>query len=119
MPFTHLHCHSHYSLLDGLSKIEPMVLAAKKLGMDSLALTDHGALHGVVEFYNRCRDHDIKPIIGMEAYVAPRSMHDKAGRGDADYYHLTLLAKDFQGYKNLIQLTTAAHLDGYYYKPRK
>ncbi len=118
MQFTHLHCHSHFSLLDGLSKIEPLVERAKELGMDSLALTDHGVMYGAVEFYNKCKESGIKPIIGLEAYIAPRSMSDKSGKVDADYYHLTLLAQNDEGYKNLIQLTTLAHLEGFYYKPR-
>ncbi len=118
MRFTHLHCHSHYSLLDGLSKIDPLVERVKELGMDSLALTDHGVMYGAVEFYNKCKDLKIKPIIGLEAYIAPRGMEDKDGRSDADYFHLTLLAQNEIGYKNLIQLTTAGHLQGFYYKPR-
>jgi DNA polymerase III subunit alpha len=116
--FTHLHCHSHFSLLDGLSKIDELVKSAADLGMTSLALTDHGALYGAIEFYNQCREHEIKPIIGLEAYIAPRLMSDKEGKVDADYYHLTLLAKNYQGYLNLIQLTTVAHIEGFYYKPR-
>src|ERR1041385_5280862 len=108
MSFTHLHCHSHFSLLDGLTKLEPLVSRVKDLGMRSVALTDHGTLYGAIEFYNRCRQEEIKPIIGMEAYIAPRSRFDKQGKVDSDYYHLTLLAKNLTGYKNLIQLTTKA-----------
>lgn len=118
MKFTHLHCHSHFSLLDGLSKIDPLVERAKELGMESLAITDHGVMYGTIEFYNRCREAGIKPIIGLEAYVAPRGMEEKEGRQDADYFHLTLLAKNEEGYKNLMQMTTDAHLRGFYYKPR-
>ncbi len=118
MKFTHLHCHSHYSLLDGLSRIGPLVERTKNLGMEALALTDHGVLYGAVEFYNKARDAGLKPIIGMEVYIAPRGLASKDGRQDADYYHLTLLAMNDQGYKNLIQLTTIAHLEGFYYKPR-
>ncbi len=118
MNFTHLHCHSHYSLLDGLCQIEPLVETAKALGMDSLAITDHGTMYGVIEFYNKCKEAGVKPIIGVEAYIAPRSMHEKEGKVDADYHHLILLAQNDQGYKNLIQLTTLAHLEGFYYKPR-
>ena len=118
MPFTHLHCHSHFSLLDGLSKIEPLVERAKELGMESLALTDHGVMYGAVEFYNKCKEAGIKPIVGLEAYIAPRGMAEKSGKIDADYFHLTLLAQNDQGYKNLIKLTTLAHLEGFYYKPR-
>lgn len=116
--FVHLHTHSHYSMLDGMGKIPELVQKAKELGMSALALTDHGVMHGVVEFYEECEKEGIKPIIGCEVYIAPRSLKDKVPRVDADPYHLILLAKNEQGYKNLIQLTTAAHLEGYYYKPR-
>lgn len=116
--FTHLHVHSHYSLLDGLSKIDELVKRAKELGMKALALTDHGVMYGAIPFYNACLDAGIKPIIGIEAYIAPRSLQDKSGKIDADYYHLTLLAKNEAGYKNLLKLATVAHIDGYYYKPR-
>lgn len=118
MQFTHLHCHTHFSLLDGLSKIEPLVLRAKELGMESLAMTDHGVMYGAVEFYNTCKEAGIKPIIGLEAYIAPRSMTEKEGKVDADYHHLILLAQNHNGYANLIKLTTEAHLRGFYYKPR-
>lgn len=118
MKFTHLHVHSHYSLLDGLSKIDELVNRAKELGMDSLALTDHGVMYGVIPFYNACLDAGIKPIIGIESYVAPKSLSEKNGKVDADYFHLTLLAANGAGYKNLLKLTTIAHIDGYYYKPR-
>ncbi len=116
--FVHLHTHSHYSMLDGMGKIPDLVKKAKEQGAKSLALTDHGVMHGAVEFYEECTDADIKPIIGCEVYVAPRTLKDKVPRVDAHPYHLILLAKDMTGYKNLIQLTTQAHLDGYYYKPR-
>ncbi|MEJ0021941.1 MAG: DNA polymerase III subunit alpha [Candidatus Doudnabacteria bacterium] len=116
--FTHLHVHSHFSLLDGLPKINELVSTAKKLGMDSLALTDHGVMYGAIEFYNKCQEAGIKPIIGVEAYVAPRTLQEKNGKIDSDYFHLTLLAANQAGYKNLLKLTTVAHIDGYYYKPR-
>lgn len=118
MPFIHLHTHSHYSLLDGLSKIDDMVRLAKKYQMSALALTDHGAMYGAIEFYMQCKKHDIKPIIGVEAYIANRGRRQKEPHIDNKRYHLTLLAKNNIGYQNLIKLTTAAHLEGYYYKPR-
>ncbi len=118
MNFTHLHCHTHFSLLDGLSKIEPLVERVRELGMTSVAMTDHGVMYGAIEFYTTCKDLGIKPIIGLEAYVAPRSRFDKEGKLDSDYFHLTLLAENNEGYHNLIALTTAAHIEGFYYKPR-
>ena len=117
-PFTHLHVHSHYSLLDGLSQTEDLVEYAQELGFKSLAITDHGVMYGTIEFFNACREAEIKPIIGLEAYIAPRTMHDKDGKQDANYFHLTLLAENDAGYKNLLKLTTLAHMEGFYYKPR-
>lgn len=116
--FVHLHNHTEYSLLDGLSKIPKLVKTAKDLGMDALALTDHGALYGAIEFYKACLDHDVKPIIGAELYVARRSHRDKEGKADTEPFHLTILAKNYQGYLNLMKLISIAHLEGYYYKPR-
>lgn len=116
--FIHLHTHSHYSLLDGMSKIDEMVRLAQKHGMPALALTDHGNLYGAIEFYKTCKSHGIKPIIGVEAYIAKRTRFDKEPRIDSERYHLTLLAYNNQGYKNLIKLVTFAHLEGHYYKPR-
>jgi DNA polymerase-3 subunit alpha len=116
--FTHLHVHSEFSLLDGLGRISELVTQAKTLGFDSLAITDHGALYGAVGFYKACRDAGIKPIIGVETYVARRSMKDREGKADDKPYHLILLARDWTGYQNLCRLITGAHLDGYYYKPR-
>jgi DNA polymerase-3 subunit alpha len=116
--FTHLHVHSEFSLLDGLGRITELVQQAKTLGFDSLAVTDHGALYGGVAFYQACRSAGIKPIIGVETYVARRSMTDREGRADEKPYHLILLARDWTGYQNLCRLVTGAHLDGYYYKPR-
>src|SRR5918992_4289355 len=116
--FTHLHVHSEFSLLDGLGRIGELVDEAKVQGFDSLALTDHGALYGAVAFYKACADAGIKPIIGVETYIARRSMADREGKADAQPYHLILLAKDWTGYQNLCRIVTDAHLDGYYYKPR-
>ncbi len=116
--FTHLHCHSHYSLLDGLSKIGDLVEAAKADGQTSLAITDHGVMYGAIDFYNACNNAGIKPIIGMEAYISPRAMTDKEGKSDADYFHMTLLAENYEGYLNLMKITTLAHVEGFYYKPR-
>jgi len=118
MKFVHLHNHTHYSLLDGLTKIDELIQAAKEDGQEALAITDHGVMYGVVEFYQKCREAGIKPIIGVEAYLAPGSRHDKVAKSDEKNYHLLLLAKNNQGYKNLIKLTTIAHLEGFYYKPR-
>ena len=116
--FIHLHTHSHYSLLDGLSKIEDMVKTAKKYGMNALAVTDHGNMYGAIEFYKEAQKIGIKPIIGVEAYIAERGRKDKEFGIDSKRYHLTLLAKNKQGYKNLMRLVTLANLEGYYYKPR-
>lgn len=118
MSFVHLHTHSHYSLLDGLSKIDQLIARAKEYGMPALALTDHGVMYGAVEFYQKAKKAGINPIIGMEAYVAPGGMLNKQPKIDNKYYHLVLLAKDFTGYKNLMKLTSKAHLEGFYYKPR-
>lgn len=116
--FVHLHNHSEYSLLDGLSRIDPMVEHAKELGMNSLAITDHGNLYGAIKFYKKCLAEGIKPIIGCEIYVAKRSLNDKEAGVDKDYNHLILLVKDLAGYKNLMKIITISHLDGFYYKPR-
>ncbi|OGI82919.1 DNA polymerase III subunit alpha [Candidatus Nomurabacteria bacterium RIFCSPLOWO2_02_FULL_44_12] len=116
--FIHLHTHSHYSLLDGLSKLEDLVDLAKKFGMKAMALTDHGNMYGAIEFYKLAKKAGIKPIIGVEAYVANRGRADKDPNIDNKRFHLTLLAKNLEGYKNLIKLVTISHLEGYYYKPR-
>ena len=114
--FTHLHVHTVYSLLDGASKIPELVSKAKELGMDAMAITDHGAMYGVIDFYKECTKQGIKPILGMEAYVAPRSLYDR--EGVREYAHLILLAKNERGYKNLMKLSSIAFVDGFYYKPR-
>jgi DNA polymerase-3 subunit alpha len=116
--FVHLHVHSEYSLLDGYSRIEPLVRRAVELGMPALALTDHGALYGAIEFYRTAKELGIKPILGVEAYVAARRHTDRDPKLDASSFHLTLLAADNEGYRNLVQLVTRAHLDGFYYRPR-
>jgi len=115
--FTHLHVHTEYSLLDGMCRIPQLVNRAKELGMDSLAITDHGVMYGAIEFYVAAKEAGIKPIIGCEVYVASNSRFDR-NAGDKDYYHLILLARDQTGYHNLIQLITRANLEGFYYKPR-
>ena len=119
MAFTHLHVHTEYSLLDGLSKINEIVSQAKKLGMDSLAITDHGVMYGVIDFYRAALKEGIKPIIGCEVYVAPGSRFDKeAGAGDDRYYHLVLLAENDTGYHNLMKIVSKGFVEGFYYKPR-
>jgi DNA polymerase-3 subunit alpha len=116
--FIHLHTHSHYSLLDGLSKIPDMVKTAKKNGMNAIAVTDHGNMYGAIELYKECQKAGIKAIIGVEAYIAERGRKDKEPGVDNKRCHLTLLARNKQGYKNLMRLVTLANLEGYYYKPR-
>ncbi|MFC1962083.1 DNA polymerase III subunit alpha [Chloroflexota bacterium] len=115
--FTHLHVHTEYSLLDGMCRIPRLISRAKELGMESLAITDHGALYGAIQFYEAARDAGIKPIIGSEVYVTPDSRFNRGG-GGKNIYHLVLLARDQTGYQNLIQLITRANLEGFYYKPR-
>jgi DNA polymerase-3 subunit alpha len=119
-PFVHLHVHSEYSLLDGAIRMEQLVGKAAEFGMPAIALTDHGNLFGTVEFYQAAEKAKVKPIIGCEIYVAPGSMHEKkTTNGGKDVaFHMTLLASDDEGYRNLVKLSTAAHLDGFYYKPR-
>lgn len=117
--FTHLHVHSHYSLLDGLAKIDDLIKRTKELGMDSLALTDHGVMYGIVEFFIKAKEAGIKPIIGCEMYLTPASRTSKNNTTeDKTRYHLTLLVKNEKGYKNLMKLVSIAHLEGFYYKPR-
>src|SRR5579864_6391060 len=116
--FVHCHLHTEYSLLDGESRIGPLMDRAAALGMPAISLTDHGAMYGAVEFYESARARGIKPIIGVETYVAPRGMADRDPKLDAQAFHLVLLARTNEGYRNLLRLVTAAHLDGFYYKPR-
>ncbi|MDR1140200.1 MAG: DNA polymerase III subunit alpha, partial [Planctomycetaceae bacterium] len=118
IPFVHLHCHSHYSLLDGAGKIENLLKRAKDLEMPALALTDHGNLFGALEFYQKAKEFGIKPIIGFEAYIAPRSRSEKSGTAKESNFHLTLLAINKTGYRNLLKLASAAYLEGMHYKPR-
>ncbi len=116
--FTHLHLHTEYSLLDGLSRIPDVMDTVQALGQRSVAITDHGALYGAIDFYKEARARGINPIIGTEAYIAPDSRLKKSDSRANNYFHLTLLAKDATGYRNLLQLSTRAHLEGFYYKPR-
>ena len=116
--FVHLHNHTHYSLLDGLSKVNPLISRVKELGMASVAITDHGTMSGAIEFYKEANSAGIKPIIGMETYVAARGHLDKDAAKDKANYHLTLLAMNNNGYKNLMRLSSIANLDGFYYRPR-
>ncbi|MFA5369026.1 MAG: DNA polymerase III subunit alpha, partial [Candidatus Paceibacterota bacterium] len=116
--FTHLHLHSHYSLLDGLSKIDDILDKVKELGQDAVALTDHGVMYGIVEFYQKAKAKGIKPILGCEVYEASGSMDDKTPQTTGRRHHLILLAKNEEGYANLVKLVTEAHLRGFYYKPR-
>ncbi|NOY95223.1 MAG: DNA polymerase III subunit alpha, partial [Chlorobi bacterium] len=118
VPFTHLHVHSQYSILDGAASIEGLVTKARQDGMKALALTDHGTMFGIKEFHNSCIKHGVKPILGCETYVAVRTMHDKKDKVDRSGYHLILLAKNKTGYKNLVKLISAANTEGFYYKPR-
>ena len=119
MAFTHLHVHTEYSLLDGSSKIKELVARAKELGMDSLAITDHGVMYGVIDFYRAAKDAGIKPIIGCEIYVSPGSRFEKeTGHNEGRYYHLVLLAENDKGYHNLMKIVSKGFTEGYYYKPR-
>ena len=118
MKFTHLHVHSHYSLLDGLPKIDEILDYVKELGMDSVALTDHGVLYGAVEFYKKAKERGIKAIIGCEIYLALEGMNQKRPNIDNKRYHLVVLVKNEEGYRNLVKLVTKAHFEGFYYKPR-
>src|SRR5262245_60718507 len=122
-PFVHLHCHSHYSLLDGQSKIPDLIQRVKAMGMSAIALTDHGNLFGAIEFLRAAKASGVIPIVGLEAYVAPGKRTDRttssSGAGDERFaYHLTLLARDGTGFRNLLRLSSRSYLEGFYYKPR-
>ena len=113
--FVHLHVHSEFSLLDGAARIPELVARVKAMGQPAVAVTDHGVLYGAVELFTEAVAAGIKPILGCEVYMAPRSHRDKEGRADRDPHHLVLLARNATGYANLVQLSTIAHLEGYYY----
>ena len=115
--FTHLHVHTEFSMLDGLSRIEDLVVRNKQLGMDSLAITDHGGMYGAIDFYQIARKHGVKPIIGCEMYVAPDSRHERNSNNKSPY-HMTVLSQDERGYDNLVKLVSKSNLEGFYYKPR-
>jgi DNA polymerase-3 subunit alpha len=116
--FVHLHVHTEYSLLDGLSNIKELFAHVKEQGMDSIAITDHGVMYGEIEFYKEGLKQGIKPILGMEGYITAGDLHDRPERGKVQNYHLLVLAKNNEGYKNLMKLSSIAHLEGYYYRPR-
>lgn len=119
MSFCHLHTHTEYSLLDGSNKIKEYVKRVKELGMNSAAITDHGNMYGVVEFYKTAKANDINPVIGCEVYVAPNSRFDReTSHGDDRYYHLILLAENNTGYANLMKIVSIGFTEGYYYRPR-
>ena len=119
MAFTHLHVHTEYRLLDGSSKIGELAARAKELGMDSMAITDHGVMYGVIDFYRAARAAGVKPIIGCEVYVSPGSRFDRETvHGEDRYYHLVLLAENNTGYQNLMKIVSKGFVDGYYYRPR-
>src|SRR2546429_5019525 len=117
-PFVHLHLHTQYSLLDGAVRISDLVKRVKALGMDSIGITDHGCMFGVIEFFNECKKEGIKPILGMEAYMAPGDRRDRStpgGTAGEAAFHLLLLAQNIEGYRNLLKLSTTAYREGFYY----
>ena len=118
MSFVHLHVHSEYSLLDGFSNLDDLTKAAVEMGMPAIALTDHGAMYGVIDFYKAAKKAGIKPIVGIEAYLAARDMHSRDSKLDKKSSHLLLLAENQTGYQNLLELASAAQLEGFYYYPR-
>ena len=117
-PFVHVHNHTEYSLLDGANRVTDLVARAQELEQPALAITDHGVMFGAMEFYFECQKKGVKPIIGMEAYMAPNGRHKKSGREENETFHLLLLAKDLAGYRNLCKLHMVAAVEGFYYKPR-
>lgn len=118
MSFVHLHVHTEYSLLDGANRIRDLIARTAELGMDSIAITDHGVMYGVVDFYKEAVKNGIKPIIGCEVYTARRTRFDKQPGLDSDQGHLVLLAKDNEGYRNLMKIVSIGFVEGFYYKPR-
>ena len=116
--FVHLHVHTEYSLLDGAARISDLLDKCSELGMPGIAITDHGVMYGVMDFYKEAKARGLKHVIGCEVYVAPRSMHDKASRSDGNYSHLVLLAENQTGYRNLMALSSIGFTEGFYYKPR-
>ncbi len=116
--FVHLHVHSEYSLLDGLSRINHLAKRAKELEMPALALTDHGTMYGTIQFYRACKEQGVKPIIGVESYLAARGLKDKEVDKDRERYHLLILAQNRTGYHNLLNIVSTAQLEGFYYRPR-
>ena len=116
--FVHLHVHSEYSLLDGACRIKDMIKRAKELGQPAIAITDHGCMYGVMDFYKTAKSEGIKPIIGCEVYVAKRSRFDKVREYDSEIYHLVLLCKNNVGYQNLIKIVSQSFIEGFYNKPR-
>ena len=118
VPFAHLHVHTEYSLLDGANRIKPLIARVKELGMEHIAITDHGNMFGIMEFYKACKGEGINPVIGCEVYVAPRDRHEQYEVDGTRYYHLILLAENNEGYRNLVQLVSRANTEGMYYKPR-
>ncbi|HID15500.1 MAG TPA: PHP domain-containing protein, partial [Candidatus Atribacteria bacterium] len=116
--FVHLHNHTEYSLLDGSCRISDLIEKTVEYGMDAVAITDHGVMYGVIEFYDKAKKAGIKPLIGIETYVAPESLYKKEPKAKVKSYHLTLIAKNKKGYQNLLALSSVAQIDGFYYKPR-
>src|SRR6266542_3191457 len=118
MSFVHLHCHTEGSLLDGMCRAKDLVRSAREMGMPAVAITDHGVMYNVIEFYQQATEAGVKPIVGCELYCAPRSRRDREPGRDNQYHHLLCLAKDETGYKNLVKLVSKGFLEGFYYKPR-